>query len=247
MKKLVEFEVDIMEAKELPINPELEVNERTKLKKEKNKYFTKLQALLILVATLIISLGGGYYISEQFLWSKTDQARIDQQIDYYQGLVDSEPNNPEHRVNLGYSYFLKGENDDAIRQMKMATDLDSKYFGAYFNLGLVYLDEKRYNDALKQAQKSVELGPRNFKAHLLLGMVYRDLKMYKDANESLKEALKIMPTNTDVITEIGRVAEDQGEYKEAEKFFKEALTYDPLYKPATKGLERIAAKVKDNK
>ncbi|MEO2077627.1 MAG: tetratricopeptide repeat protein [Bacillus sp. (in: firmicutes)] len=236
-----------MEAKELPINPEIDINERTQLKKERNKYFTKLQALLLIVATLIVCVGGGYYISDKYLWSNADKGRIDEQINYYKQLVDNEPNNPENRVNLGYSYFLKGDNNSAIKELKVATDLDSKYFGAYFNLGLVYIDEERYNDALKQAQKAVELGPRNFKAHLLAGIVYRNLKMYDEANKSLKEALKLMPTNTDTITEIGRVAEDQGSFKEAEKFFKEALTYDPLYKPASEGLERIAAKNKDNK
>jgi len=245
-KKLLKHEVDIMEARELPINPEPEI-ERTKFKKEKKKYFTKLQAALLLIATLLVSVGGGYYISDKYFWSNSNQDRINQQIDYYKSLVDAKPNDPENRVNLGYSYFVKGDNDNAIKQMKMATDLDSKYFGAYFNLGLVYIDEERYNDALMQAQKAVELGPRNFKAHLLSGMVYRNLKMYEEANKSLKEALKLMPTNTDIITEIGRVAEDQGKIKEAEKFYKESLTYDPLYKPASEGLERIAAKGKDSK
>ncbi|WP_223592172.1 tetratricopeptide repeat protein [Neobacillus bataviensis] len=235
-----------MEARELPIIPEKEINERTKLK-EKSKYFTKLQAFMLLFAALIVSVGGAFFVSEKYLWSNSDQSRLDKQIDYYQALVDDKPNNAENRVNLGYSYFIKGDNDNAIKQLKVATDLDSKYFGAYFNLGLVYIKEERYNDALKQAQKAVELGPRNFKAHLLSGMVYRNLKMYDEANKSLKEALKLMPTNTDIITEIGRVAEDQGKRKEAEKFFKEALTYDPLYKPASEGLERIAAKGKDNK
>jgi tetratricopeptide (TPR) repeat protein len=233
-----------MEAKELPINPELESNERAKLKKHKNKNFTKLQAILLIVGTLIISVVGGYFISDKYLWSNKDQGRIEEQLEYYKQLVDAEPNNPEHRVNLGYTYFILGKNSDAIKQMKMATDLDKQYFGAYFNLGLVYLDEERYNDALKQAQKAVELGPRNFKAHLLSGMVYRELKMYEEATKSLKEALTIMPTNTDVITEIGKVEEDQGNDKEAEGFFKEALSYDPLYKPATEGLERIAANSK---
>jgi tetratricopeptide (TPR) repeat protein len=239
----MKYEVDIMEARELPINPEPEINERTKLK-EKKKNFTKLQALLLIVGTLLISVVGGYLVSEKFIWSNKDQGRIEEQLDYYKSLVDAEPNNPEHRVNLGYTYFIKGENSDAIKQMKMAVDLDKQYFGAYFNLGLVYLDEERYNDALKQAQKAVELGPRNFKAHLLSGMVYRELKMYDEATKSLKEALTIMPTNTDIITEIGKVEESQGNYKEAEGFFKEALSYDPLYKPASEGLERIAAKGK---
>jgi Tfp pilus assembly protein PilF len=236
-----------MEARELPINPELEQRERTQKLKEKNKYFTKLKAFILIAATLIVCAGGGYYISDQYLWSSQDQDRIEEQLDYYKSLVDADSNNPEHRVNLGYTYFVKGDNDEAIKQLKMATGLDKKYFGAYFNLGLVYIDEERFNDAIKQAQKAVELGPRNYKAHLLLGMVYRELEMYKEANESLREALTLNKTNTDIITEIGKVEEDQGNFKEAEKYFKEAINYDPLYKPASQGLERIAAADRDDK
>jgi tetratricopeptide (TPR) repeat protein len=234
-----------MEAQEIS-NPEMEPNQRTQIKeKHKHKHFTKIQALLLILTTLVVSIGGGYFISEKYLWSNTDKNRINEQLEYYKGLVDAQPNDAEHRVNLGYTYFLKGENGEAIKQLKIATDLDNKYFGAYFNLGLVYLKEDRFNDAIKQAQKTVELGPRNFKAHLLLGMTYRELKMYEDANKSLKEALTLMPTNTDTITEIGRVAEDQGQFEDAQKFFKEALTYDPLYKPASEGLERISGKTKE--
>jgi tetratricopeptide (TPR) repeat protein len=236
--------VNYVEAQELNINPKLEPSQRNQ-SKEKNKHFTKLQALILILSTLIVSIVGGYFISEKYLWSNTDQNRINEQLEYYKGLVDSQPNNAEHRVNLGYTYFLKKDNSEAIKQLKIATDLDNKYFGAYFNLGLVYLKEERFNDAIKQAQKTVELGPRNFKAHLLSGMTYRELKMYDEANASLKEALTLVPTNTDTITEIGRVAEDQKNFEDAEKFFKEALSYDPLYKPAAEGLERIAEKTKE--
>jgi tetratricopeptide (TPR) repeat protein len=236
-----------MEATKLPTDPEKEVNERTKMQQEKKKTFTKLQAFLILLATLVVCLGAGFYISNKYFWSDKDQARINEQINYYKDLVDKKPNNPQNRVNLGYSYFVKGNNDEAIKQLKIATDLDNKYFAAYFNLGLVYNADKRYDDALKMAQKSTELGPKNFQAHLLSGMVYRNLKMYKDSVKELQTALEIMPANTDTITEIGRVYEDQKKYKDAEKFFKEALKYDPLYKPANEGLERVAAKTKDSK
>lgn len=230
-----------MEVQELSTTQEAKPTKQ-KPKKIKNDRFTKLQAFLLIISTLIVCLAGGYYISDKYLWSNKDEQRISEQLDYYKGLVEAKPNDAENRVNLGYTYFLLGDNDNAIKHLKIAIDLDKKYYGAYFNLGLVYLDEERYNDALKQAQKTVELAPKNFKSHLLAGMTYRELKMYKEANESLKEGLKIMPTNVDIVNEIGKVAEDQGKYKDAEKYYKEALSYDPLSKAASEGLERITGK-----
>jgi tetratricopeptide (TPR) repeat protein len=232
-----------MEAHELPIKEKPEVKNETRTDK-KNDSFTKLQGISLIIATLLISLVAGYVISDKFIWSKEDENRIVQQVNYYEGLVSKEPNKPEHRVNLGYSYHLNGESEEAIKQLQMAIDLDKKNVGAYFNLGLVYNAEKRYDDALKQSNKAVELAPRDYKGHLLEGMIYRNMKMYKEALASLQEADKLMPVNNDIIYEIGRVAEDQGNVKDAEELYKKALSYDPLYKPASEALTRLAGKDK---
>ncbi|EKN71370.1 hypothetical protein BABA_01770 [Neobacillus bataviensis LMG 21833] len=234
-----------MEAQELPIIEKPEPNKETRTKKRNDRY-TKWQGISLIIATLLISLIGGYLICEKFIWTK-DQNRLDQQIAYYETLVSKEPNKPEHRVNLGYSYHLKGESEDAVKQLQIAIDLDKKNVSAYFNLGLVYNDEKRYDDALKQSKQAVELAPKDYKGYLLEGMVYRKLKMYKDALASLQEADKLMPVNNDIIFEIGRVAEDQGNVKDAEELYKKALSYDPLYKPASEALTRLAAKDKTDK
>jgi tetratricopeptide (TPR) repeat protein len=232
-----------MEAHELPIKEKPETNNETVTNK-KNDRFTKLQGISLIIATLLISLVGGYIISDKYIWSKEDENRIVQQVNYYEGLVSKEPNKPENRVNLGYSYHLNGENEEAIKQLLMAIDLDKKNVGAYFNLGLVYNDEGRYDDALKQSNKAVELAPRDYKGHLLEGMIYRKLKMYEEALASLQEADKLMPVNNDIIYEIGRVAEDKGNVNDAEELYKKALSYDPLYKPASEALTRLAGKDK---
>jgi tetratricopeptide (TPR) repeat protein len=227
-----------MEAHELPKieNPETKET-RTK---GKNDRFTKLQATSLILTSLIISLIGGYFITDKFFWSNEDQNRQEQQVAYYEELVSKEPNKPEHRINLGYSYHLVGDNEEAVRQLQTAIDLDKKNVAAYFNLGLVYNDQERYDDALKQSNKVVELAPRDYKGHLLEGMVYRKLKKYKEALASLQEADKLMPVNNDIIFEMGRVAEDQGNVKDAEELYKKAISFDPLYKPASEALARLA-------
>jgi tetratricopeptide (TPR) repeat protein len=213
-----------------------------KEKKSKSNRFKWWQSLLILATTLVVSVGSAYYISDRYLWSDYDQNQLNQQFETYQAQVDAKPNEPKHRVNLGYAYFLKGDNKNAIKQYKVALDLDKNYFDAYFNLGLVYNTEERLDDAILMAQKATEISPRDYKGFLLKGMVYRKLKMYPEAIEALNEANRLMPANTDIIYEAGRVAEDQGELESAEEIYKDALTYDPLYKPALEGLERVATK-----
>lgn len=236
-----------MQNQEAPFNEETEAKrdpdkKGKKPKITKNEKFNWWQSLLVLSITLGVSVGAGYYISDKYFWSDFDQGRLKEQFEYYKDQVDAQPNDPKHRVNLGYSYFLKGDNKNAIKQYQVALELDKKYYDAYLNLGIVYNDEERLDDALKMATKTVEIAPRDYKGHLLKGTAYRKLKMYDEAVETLSKANEIMPGNTDIITELGKVAEDQGDKKNAEELFKEALNYDPLYKPALEGLERLAKK-----
>ncbi len=219
---------------------------REKAQVKKNKYFTKLQAFLLIFGTLFASLIAGYFISDKFFWSNIDKNRLNDQLAYYKQMADADPSNPKHRVDLGYTYFLKGNNEKAIKEYFAALDLDDNYYSAYLNLGIVYNDEERLDDALLQSQRAIEISPRDYKGFLLQGSIYRKLKMYDEAIKSLEEANILMATNTDIIYEIGRVLEDQGNLSEAEEIYKDALNYDPLYKPAVEGLERIAEQDKDN-
>nr|WP_263324846.1 tetratricopeptide repeat protein [Neobacillus sp. Marseille-Q6967] len=236
-----------MQNQEVSFNQEIEENSNPekkgkKVKKTKTEKFNWWQTLLILFLTLGVSIGAGFYISDKYFWSDFDKNQLKEQFQHYKNQVEAEPNNPEHRVNLGYSYYLLGKNDEAIKQFKVALDLDKNYYDAYLNLGIVYNEEERLDEALKMATKAAEIAPRDYKANLLKGTAYRKLKLYDEAIETLSKANELMPGNTDIITELGRVAEEQGDIKNAEELFKEALNYDPLYKPALEGLDRVAAK-----
>ncbi len=211
--------------------------------KQKKDSFTWWQSLIILVVTLAICLSAGYYVSEKYFWnSNSDQ--IAKQLKYYKNQVDNKPNDAKLRVQLGYTYFMKGDNDEAIKQYKIAQGLDKNDYDAYLNLSIVYEKEKRTDDALQMATKAVKIVPLDYKGHLLKGRNYRILKMYEKANKSLEEAIRLKPGNTDIIYEVGLVAEDQGKLKEAEQIYKETLSYDPTFKPAIEALERISSKDK---
>ena len=213
-----------------------------KQKKVKKDRFTWWQSLLLLIGTLAICLTAGYYISDRFLWEKSDSAQITEQINYYKEEVNRKPNDPEIRVQLGYSYFLKKDYKEAIKQYQTAVSLDKKYYDAYLNLSIVYDKQGDHDKALQYAQKSIKISPLDYKGHLLKGKSYRELKMYKEAKAALDEAYRLKPGNVDTLFEIGKVAEAQGDKKEAEAIYKETLSFDPLFKPALKALDNIASK-----
>ncbi|WHY66340.1 tetratricopeptide repeat protein [Neobacillus sp. SuZ13] len=229
---------------ESQVKPDAQEQSRTEnIKKVKKDRFTWWQSLIILVVTLAICLSAGYYVSAKYLWNKNDD-EIVKQIEYNKALVEQKPNDASLRVQLGYSYFLKGDDDKAIKEYQTAKSLDKDYYAAYLNLAIVYDKQKRTDDALQMASKASKLAPQDYKSLLLKARSHRKLKMYDKATEALETANRYKPGNTDVIYETGLVAEDQGKLKDAEDIYKESLSYDPTFKPALEALERLKTKKK---
>ena len=232
-----------MSVNDLSINqPVVNTQTPNKVKKVKKDSFTKLQSVLLVLLTLVISVGGWYGVGKVYFWSDLDMKRVDGQLEYLQQKAQSEPTDPKTRVELGYTYYLKGQNDKAIQELNQAVLLDPKDFDAYYNLGLVMLKEKRNNEALEKFQKAVDLSPKDYKGHLQKGVTYRSMGMYKEASLSLAQANKLLPGSADIIYETGRVAEAQGQKEAAVEIYKEALSYDPLFKEAITALERVEKK-----
>jgi tetratricopeptide (TPR) repeat protein len=213
--------------------------------KKQPKIFKKRTAALLLLLSLIISVGSGWALGDFYFWNSIDMKRVNEQLADYKEEVRKDPANLENRIVLGYTYYLKGENEEAIKQFYYVLDQDQNYYDAHYNLGLVYLDEERFNDALMEFEKCTKIAPRDFKGHIQMGIAYRDLKEYDNATKSLEVANKLAPTNADIIYQIGMVAEAQKKYDDAIMIYKDALQYDPLYKDALDGLDRL--KDKDTK
>lgn len=228
-----------MEAEKVP----QKVEERTA--KNQPKTFKKKTGILMLLLTLLISVGTGYALGHFYFWNDVDMKRVNEQLAFYKEEVRKDPANLQNRIVLGYTYFLKGDNEEAIKEFDFVLEQDKNYYDAHYNLGLVFLDEERYNEALIEFEKTVDIAPKDFKGHVQMGIAYRGLQEYDKATKALEQANKLAPTNSDIIFQIGMVAEAQGKYEDAIAIYKDALAYDPLYKDAVDALDRL--KDKDTK
>lgn len=201
--------------------------------------FTILQAIAIILLAAAVFAGVGVLVGKTFFWKSVNDTRIDQQLSFYQAKVDAEPKVPQNRVNLGYTYFLKGKNEDALRQFKIAADIDPQYAAAYYNMGTVYQEEKKYDEALEAFSKAAKLAPRDYKNFLMLGVVYNAQGNHKDAITALNRANAENPGSSDVIYQIGIAAEKTGDKEGAKELYKTALQFDPKYQDAKDALARL--------
>ncbi|MCT8137713.1 tetratricopeptide repeat protein [Anaerobacillus sp. CMMVII] len=230
-------------------DPEIETKNTRYNETEKQSHFKKkftiLQTIGLLTITLLFSTGGGVALGNIYFWNSEDMKRINEQLEFYQEKVNNDPANLEDRIVLGYTHFLKGNNNQAVNEFKYVIDIDENYFDAYYNLGFVYLDEKKYYEALSMFNKTVQIAPADFKGHLQMGIAQRHLNMYDAAIASFQEANRLAPANANIIFQIGLVAEDMGDYENASEIFKDVLNYDPLFQKAIDALERVQKELKN--
>lgn len=195
-------------------------------------------ALGLLLVAAVYS-GVATYIGTRFFWTDQDLRRLDKEIAYYQQLVDAEPMEPEHRVNLGFTLLRRGAYDRALIQMNAAIEIDDTYMPAYLNAGYVYQAMGLWDEALAQFQKVTELSPEDYRGYFNMGICYSNLGMYEEALRMYTRALAGRPGASDVSFQMGVTYERMGAPEAAIEAYVEALTFNPRFREAQEAINRL--------
>lgn len=183
--------------------------------------------------------GAGNAVGNYFFWTDQDLRRIEREIAYYQQLIDAEPMEPEHRVNLGYTLLRRGDFSRALVQMQAAMEIDEHYMPAYLNAGYVYQAMELWDEALEKFQKVTELAPTDYRGYYNMGVCYMFLGMYQEALDMLYTAKTMNPTASDVAYYTGLTYERMGEFDAAIELYEEALSFNPKYREAQEAINRL--------
>ncbi len=129
----------------------------------------------------------------------------------YQRAIKIESGNPRFLNNLGYSYYLAGDNSNAVKWYKKALKYTPDDKRLHNNLGLAYGRRGDHKKALEHFTRSVgEAG-----AHLNLGFV---LNQQGQAEEAIKEyelALRLQPQSLTALASLVPLYERTGRLREA--------------------------------
>jgi len=75
----------------------------------------------------------------------------------YVTAIQTDPVNPQLRLELGGIYFALGQHDQAIRFFQQATELKPDWPNAYYNLSTAYREKKDFQNALTNMKKVLDL------------------------------------------------------------------------------------------
>lgn len=195
--------------------------------------------LWILGAFLTVAVVGST-VGKFLFWETYDRTpRLEQEFSKALEDVEAAPDDADKRVALGWVYFRKGQYNEALAQYRQALEINDSHYGALYNLGLAYMSVEKFERAVSALERAVELAPQVSLPHYQLGVAFHRLGRLDDAVGELELAYKLKPGSVEIIHQIGLVYEEKGELERAVYQYESALGFDPQYRPAYEGLQRV--------
>lgn len=96
-------------------------------------------------------------------------------------------------VELGWSYFQKGDLETALRRFQMAVRHDPGYAPGYYGVAYVYSVQGKTDDAVEFYRKALELDPTHPYTYANLGYALLLLGREEEALPMLDKALALHP------------------------------------------------------
>jgi len=161
-----------------------------------------------------------------FLYQKLE--RVDDGIEFLQGVIRTVPDNPEFHLHLGTFYESVENYARAEDILRKGLSLDPENPRLHFRMGVVYDKWGRKEDSIQAMKTVIRLDPKHANALNYLGYTYADLgKNLDEAERLIKEALKHKPDDGYITDSLGWVYYKKGRYEEALKYLERAASIVP--------------------
>jgi tetratricopeptide (TPR) repeat protein len=163
----------------------------------------------------------------------SDAGLIDEAIAEFEraGGLDSAP----VHVCLGFAYYGKGDEENAIKEFELAIECDSGFgFDMYDGLGEIY--RKR-----KMMDKAIEFYSQGENPNLNIGLTFLDSNLPEKAIEKLNQVIKKDPNNSIAHYNIGIAYQQVDQFDKAELEFLEAMRIDPAFEASIIRLKELKA------
>jgi protein O-mannosyl-transferase len=155
--------------------------------------------------------------------------------------LDITENNYLAHRNLGFTYYMKGQMDEALSQFQKAVLLEPDAAEAYDHLGITFFNKGQLDEAIRQFGKALRLNPDYADAHYNLGVLFYQQGRTDHASRQFQETIRLKPDHAEAHQNLGVTLGLEGHTEEAVRQFQEALRLKPDYADARKNLDLLLA------
>jgi len=161
------------------------------------------------------------------------------EIAFFNSTLKYHPRNARLYLNLGNTYYEKGDTQKAIEQYRKAIDINKKYAVAYGNIGSACLHEGKTDEAEEYLVQAIAIKHNYPIAHYNLGIIYFQKKRYTAAEKELTTAVEQLPQLYQAWNMLGRLYLKKGKFSEAKNSFQRSLAIMPEQPPIQRILQKL--------
>ena len=115
-------------------------------------------------------------------------------LDYFNSALDIEPRSIEALYNKGMYFQKRNDFDNALRNYRKISRIDSTWADPYYNQGYIYLVKlQNLDSAINYLTLAINYDGNYYQAHNNLGLAYELAGEIDSARLHYKEALNIKP------------------------------------------------------
>ena len=167
-------------------------------------------------------------------------------IQTYKEVLTRNPDYAAAYNNLGYSYELTNNLNEATANYRKAVECDNTYVNAYYNLGNIYYRDKDYRRAIENYRRTVELDGQFIMAYNNLGLAHENLNEFDQAIECFTTAINNASDHNgrrfaELYNNRGTCYQRMQRFDEALSDYAKALEIDPNYAEPKLNGDRLRA------
>ena len=160
--------------------------------------------------------------------TRKDPALLDAARNQAQRARELSPQLASARVILGGVLAESRQQQEAVRELEAAIQLDPREPAAYRELARLYWSLARYRDAEQLYQKAIAARPGDWMTYSFAARFYVTWQHYQEAERYFRKAIELTPDNPDAYRNLGGLLAKLGREREAEAMMLKAQTLNPI-------------------
>jgi tetratricopeptide (TPR) repeat protein len=146
---------------------------------------------------------------------------------FFQGAIDSNPDNIPARTSLGRIYVFAGAPARALETIKPALETHGDEPALLTIRAAANIQLKNVDEALKDAERAVQLAPTSDDAVSVLAGIYKSQNQAEKAQALLKDAIKRNPNTIDLRLVLAQIDSSLGQRPESEALLLDLVRLKP--------------------
>lgn len=134
-------------------------------------------------------------------------------------------------LRIGSNYARLGQFTEAIRELKLASELNPDDQQPHYILALIYTAQQDFNQAAAEyeliLQYLAKTDPQNTEVYIYLGQLYYSQRKLDKAIEQFQHILTFQPQNADAMFMLGSLYLENDDRPKAMELFKKSLDVNP--------------------